>query len=140
MIPKFRAWHKELKKMISHCSVHFFYEFNDYDVKIQWEKDRCDCDNKLNHAYGNEIELMQSTGLKSKDDIEVFEGDILAYDFVGGVHCFVIERCIDSNQLIAKYLYLGNDWEHLSDTPIGCSVIMGNIYEHPHLLTNDNTP
>ena len=127
MIPKFRAWHYELERMMSIKDI--FFE----DGEIE-ELD-------LNDAVMNDwitvcpeqIELMQSTGLKDKNNQEIFEGDIV--DYKGrkavikwhGSYASFIYRFVDELQERAS------DWEPLFLACYHFEVI-GNIYENPELF------
>lgn len=69
MIPKFRAWDKNTEDMV--------------DVKmIDLEKDGsigCIVDYNGINLDVSECVLMQSTGVKDKNGVEIFEGDIVQY-------------------------------------------------------------
>lgn len=126
MIPKFRAWHNELGRMMSISDMWFNVDslgeiglndtiMNDYIT-----------------VSPDEIELMQSTGLKDKNGKEVFVGDI--------IKC--TRGCPHEVYLVKEYggtyiggmpaIYLkgireGYAWTEHEE-------ILGNVYENPELL------
>ena len=125
MIPRYIAWKKagkelgrvgqitfELDGSVSH--VLFKGKFLDFNVPI------------------NEIELMQSTGLKDKNGKEVFVGDIIKCTR-GCLHEVYIEKeyggtyCGGMPAVYLKGLREGYAWTEHEE-------IIGNIYENPELL------
>ena len=127
MIPRFRAYHHELGRMMSISDMWFNVDslgeiglndsvMNDYIT-----------------VSPDEIELMQSTGLKDKNGKEIFEGDIV--DYKGreavvkwhGSYASFIYRFVDGLQERVS------EWEPLF---LACYhfEIIGNIYENPELL------
>ena len=124
MIPKFRAWHNELGRMMSISDMWFNVDslgeiglndavMNDYIT-----------------VSPDEIELMQSTGLKDKNGKEIFEGDVLTsqnYPVNG-----VVEFRTDLG-LWVHYLKGYSYFEYLGNVA-GIKEIIGNIYENPELL------
>ena len=115
MTPKFRAW---LKK-----------------DHISWLEDEFYCigDGITYMVSAEDLELMQSTGLKDKNDKEIFEGDIL--DYKGrkalvrwhGSYASFIYRFVDELQK------RNTEWKPLYLAYMKCEII-GNIYENPELL------
>lgn len=127
---KFRAWLKDEKRMLNDISSIkldikcIYYDNNDL---FSYERKSFD-----------EIELMQYTGLKDKNGVKIFEGDIVnicgfinrevvEYDnyYVG----YVLKR-YDNN---GKVIYVTPLTEYSSIVAPKLEVI-GNIYENPELL------
>lgn len=127
MTPKFRAWHKIEKYMMDVLNIDLEHET--IGVYLLYEPGFYD-----SHGF-DEIELMQWTGLQDKNGVDIYEGDILAYDFGGGVDCFIVERNPNDNQLQVRYLYMtGYNKDYMAYVPMGSSIIVGNQYENPELL------
>ena len=122
MIPKFRAWHNELGRMMSISDMWFNVDsLGEIGLNDPVMNDHIS-------VYPDEIVLMQSTGLKDKNGKEIFEGDVVSID------------TDEFDLLFVKYesgiYWLMDDEEcveHLSDYYKYVSIV-GNIYENPELL------
>ena len=82
-------------------------------------------------AYPDEIELMQSTGLKDKNGKEIFEGDIL-YGYAGEDFWEIVEFDTEEGKWIRKDIWY-NSKLGLSENNEFMEIV-GNIYENPELL------
>ena len=71
MIPKFRAWDKELQTMLDVSLIDFIKSVL---VGEHWEF------GETNFTNFDDVNLMQSTGLFDKNGKEIFEKDILDYN------------------------------------------------------------
>lgn len=135
MIPKFRAWWIQ-DEVMTHIDT---LEFLQGGIRVS---DGCWHEKFL----GDEVILMQSTGLKDKNGVEIFEGDIVHRK----VHLVLFGS--DLNKWIDEYACV--EWkyggwhvgEDLLDLILDEGVdrhtlcrqtaieIAGNIYENPKLL------
>ena len=125
MIPNFRAWLKEEKEMIDVDEIHWYrgeFEFIGDGITFQ--------------RLADEIELMQSTGLKDKNDVEIFEGDVVVMN--GWRRQAVtfgtqeVEEDFGSVRIYRGFnLYLGGGYP---TAVMSTFEVIGNIYENPELL------
>ena len=134
MIARYRAWHRELGRMML--------------LKNMWFQDGFVEELELNDtvmndyitAYHDEIELMQSTGLFDEEEMEIFEGDILAVKTDDGtlnVYVFWDEEHALFMFESKKYNEKEALAELLEDNSYPFEII-GNIYENPELLEVEN--
>lgn len=131
MIPKFRVWHYELGRLMSvKCMFFQDSEIEEFELNDSLMNDYIT-------AYPDEIELMQSTGLKDKNGKEIFEGDIVRTtrflgraDEIGGFYEYDKEFIGIVKQLEGSWVIdTGSDavclWTEIEENEI-----IGNIYEN----------
>lgn len=128
MVPKFRAWDKENDRMIYPSTEGVCFELDDdginiLDVSGDYPKD---------HTFpAIDSVLMQSTGLKDKNGVEIFEGDVLTSN---------VQPCKMVNPIKDGYgvVRFENGMFKLGSislvTFISKMEVIGNIYENPELL------
>jgi uncharacterized phage protein (TIGR01671 family) len=129
---KFRAWHKVRKEMYEVYGLTSEYVFKKTDDGVG----NPGVPDKL-----EDVELMQYTGLKDKNGKDIYEGDILAYKSHHPKHkdkTFnnVVEFAIGQS-LCGWRMRNKNTIVKATPYKFGTSQIIGNIYEHSHLLTPD---
>lgn len=140
MIPKLRAWDKRTGTIQDIESISFLEKNLVIRQKsVTW----------FNSDYirrFDKVGLMQSTGLKDKNGVEIFEGDILHRK----VHVILLGT--DLNKWVDEYVHVewkyggwhvGEDLlefvlEEGIDRHTGCTQtaleVAGNVYENPELL------
>ena len=121
MIPKFRAWDKELQTMLDVSLIDFKKRVL---VGEHWKF------GETNFMSFDEIELMQSTRLKDKSGKEIFDGDILGTK--DGLLNGIIEYREDLGMFVNSLIRY-NNFERLCNAA-GNREIIGNVYENPELL------
>ncbi|WP_455440272.1 YopX family protein [Streptococcus salivarius] len=123
MIPRFRAWDKEFKEMVRVDAL----VFDEQIIKTTYKNGNVVKEDLKNYV------LMQSTGLKDKNEREIFEGDIV--DYKGrkavikwhGSYASFIYRFVDELKERAQ------EWEPLYLSYYHFEVV-GNKFENPELL------
>lgn len=123
MIPKFRAWDKVSETMHKVEGIRF--GINGARVISLAEMNRYNNNHKRWHT---DVELFQSTGLKDAHGTEIYEKDIVR-DSYGDV--FLIEW-LDGSFVLTDFFSGGYD--HCSIDDSEAYEIIGNQFEHPHLL------
>ena len=122
---KFRAWNKEWKcmkpiaKLTFECDVQSLMVYNDatdgygnVSIYEEWE----DC------CIGDDVMLMQFTGLKDKNGKEIYEGDIIEYS-----------NWNEEKQSQYTIILIDNITK-LPNIDYEYGKVIGNIYENPELL------
>lgn len=151
MIPKFRAWDSSKKEMFTDT---FAITESGQVVVVEQESVASPPD----YVFVEHLVIMQSTGLRDKNDMEIFEGDILKFNdewadygnegyvdgFFEGINyveiygetaCFIFGK----TKIPESSLFYYVNEEHLmfqeviADNKFEFEVV-GNIYENPELL------
>lgn len=138
MIPKFRAWYVLAEEMIDEILVISFVrkeiigKFRDgsTSVPLKFEDKR----------NGEDVILMQSTGLKDKNGKEIFEGDVAVMNgWRRQVVTFGTQEVEEEFESVRIYrgfnLYLGGGYPNAVMSEFE---VVGNIYENHELLEADD--
>lgn len=127
MIPKFRSWVENIR--------HPEFSFMQYAPEFNGEINKIfENDGEIQH--GVKVSYMQSTGLKDKNGVEIFEGDVV---LANGVQVTVSfgeqkyeENYGDETHYIGFNVFTKMGYGML--IPVKFEVL-GNIHENPELLS-----
>ncbi|MBG0319087.1 YopX family protein [Enterococcus faecium] len=137
MIPKFRAYSKEENEM--------YYPHNDKNVDWTIDDETGFIAPLVNLGGGmwgmiDKYELMQSTGLKDKNGVGIFDGDIVLVNVSNGFDHLVNEKTIVQESefhsgLVCKSLISGMEYRVFKHKKMDYEYeVIGNIYENSELL------
>ena len=130
MIPRFRAWNKATKEMYGADDI-IAINFEEKEICVQtiyFEQGLPDS-RDLDYYDFDDIVLMQSTGMRDKNDREIFEGDII--DSTDGFLTGVVEVRVSLGMFVSNLVEY-NNFERLCNVASSRKII-GNIWEHPEL-------
>ena len=123
---KFRAWVKDRKAIFEVVLINYVTK------KVTYLLERVGHLLSIRHEKFNDIELMQYTGLKDKNEKEIYEGDIF---HIGSKKILYVVEWIDcglKGRQIKNISWIGLDyWKDDIE-------VIGNIYENPELLGDKN--
>ena len=114
---KFRAWHKGKKIIGNVLGIDILHK------EIFFSNENVDC---YEHVDFKNIELMQYTGLKDKNNKEIYEGDIV-FESSGKEYFKVVFEDGSFRLESEEYSLLLKNYVHI------CEVV-GNIYENSELI------
>ena len=124
MKPKLRAWDKQDERM-SYGEVEYF------DDSINYRFDH------FCTGADEDVEFMQSTGLKDKNGVEIYEGDVIncSNSFrnpMTGSGSLSINR--DFKIIFENGEFKAKGFDIRLKNILSYSEVIGNIYENPELL------
>lgn len=125
MIPKFRAWYTPFK-----------------GEKFGQEMKYGQAGSLITHAEmsPDKYVLMQSTGLKDKNDVEIFEGDIVLENGMKKIVTFGEQEYEEDYGDLMYYIGFNVCTKFGYSTLVHVEhEVIGNIYEHPELLERSGT-
>lgn len=123
MVPKFRAWDKAINEMIPWRMLLNVYNLRNVFIRPE--------------TCG--LVLMQSTGLKDKNGVEIFEGDIVVNQYGNVGYVAYLQQEAGFVAVLKKSDYrLGHRNTGESYDVTTNHEVIGNIHSNPELLEKAN--
>lgn len=116
---KFRAWDKKDKVVREVTAIEWSLEYVEF-MRGAVERDFED------------LILMQSTGLKDKNGVEIFEGDVFESEYAR----YVVFWQKDAARFVLKFIHDFEDSYYLDMRNVESMDLIGNIHENPELLSS----
>lgn len=128
MIPKYRAWDKEFKEMVQVDAL----VFDEQIIKATYKNGNVVKEDLKNYV------LMQSTGLRDKNEREIFEGDVVTDGHTMGDiknHPTLGFYMVDDNGIERFFSddSTTEDFKEDVETAARILEIIGNIHANPEL-------
>ncbi|MFZ7151319.1 YopX family protein [Enterococcus gallinarum] len=140
MVPKFRAWDKENDRMIYPSTEGVCFELDEDGINIL----DVSGDYPEDHAFpAIDSVLMQSTGLKDKNGVEIFEADVVKVSDGGNEedsYTSVVKNYADEGypafdiEAPSSWYYESNVLSTIMGGDYETIEVIGNIWENPNLL------
>lgn len=145
MIPKFREWDPERQRIHGKGMSYSVREEFDDSVNFRFDHEEdLDYTTRLSETDRNGTpyrNLMMSTGLKDKNGVEIFEGDIVKVSVHNGFDYYDNEVCVVRKSRFHSGLVCINPNNDMECRIFNQDVledyqyeVIGNIYENPELL------
>ncbi|HFM9394035.1 TPA: YopX family protein [Enterococcus faecium] len=129
MIPKFRAWDKRKNVMRDVAVLHFTKNGKTNFIEY-WINPT-----ELKSYHVRNIDLMQSTGMKDKNGVEIFEGDVVITSKGAIGYVAYLQQEAGFVVVLKKSDYrLGHRNTGESYDVATAHEVIGNIYENSELL------